>query len=229
MARNQTNSNDKLVESNAIARARLSPPADSVWEERIIAQVAAFNRIDTSSFPDTAFMVGQLTEKYLNRRELLKIEKAAENLLATSLTVYRENGFRKYSVFDYIDFDCGIITAKLNQSLKPHYLELKKQFAVRSLPEFKLLSSVYSQQIYRFLNSWAHLPEVTRPIQELYHATNPPQSTFGVYKNFKVRVLDVAHKEINDKTSLKYSWEPIKSGKSVIEIRFIFKHQEEGK
>lgn len=219
---------DRLAESNDIARAQLSPPADSVWEERIIAQVTAFNRIKDTEFPATAFMIGQLvnSKKKISTRQLTEIQKAAKKLASTTFTLFRsEESFRTYPVFAYVDYDCGIITAQLNPELKPHYLQLKKQFAIRSLPGFKNLSSVYSQQIFRYINSWGRMAEALVSIEELHHVTAAPISLRSNFANFKARVLDVAHKEINAKTNLKYDWEPIKPGRRVIKIRFIFKSQ----
>lgn len=226
MAKQARRKNDVVKESNAIARARLSPPADSVWEERIIAQVAAFNRVDDTEFPSTAFMVGQVVNspKKISTLQMSEIQKATQKLASTTFTLYRDrHSFRSYAVFSYIDFDHGIITAKLNQDLKPHYLELKKQFALRALPGFRELTSVYSQQIFRFLNSWAQLPEAIIPIAELHHVTTAPDSLKKDFRNFRLRVLEIAHREINAKTSMKYDWEPIKKGRKVIAIKFIFK------
>lgn len=225
MATKKRAENNRLAESNAIARAQLSPPAGSIWEERIIGQVAAFNRVLDKEFPDTAFMIGQLVNspKKISTRQMTDIQKAAESLIQTYFTVrYGWKKFRTYAVFDYIDFDSGIITAKLNPSLKPYYLELKEQFAIRSLPEFRELTSVYSQQLFRLLNSFARLTEAKIKIEELHHLTNAPPSLRSNFSNFKVRVLDVAHRDINAKTNLQFSWEPIKTGRKVTEIRFVF-------
>lgn len=224
MAKRQANTVDKVVEANAVARAQIAPTVDSVWEERIIAQVAAFNRTDDKEFPESAFMVGQvLNEQRISTVKLKKIESACEQLVQSFFKIKHGKNFELFPIFSYIKFTDGIVEAQFNPRLKPYYLELKQQFAVRSLPEFRKLSSVYSQQIYRFLNSWAKLGEATIPLEELHHATNPPPSIRDNYKNFKARVLEIAHKEITTKTSLKYDWEPIKQGKKVTAVKFIFK------
>ena len=49
-----------------------------------------------------------------------------------------------------------------------------------------------------------------------------PESHKKDYFNFKRRVLEKAHKDIHKHTSLKYEWEPIKRGRSVAGIRFVF-------
>ena len=47
-----------VKESNAIARAQLRPQAESVWEERIISQIVAFNRVDDTEFQKQIFFSG---------------------------------------------------------------------------------------------------------------------------------------------------------------------------
>lgn len=218
---------DKIVEANEIARAQLAPPAESVWEERIIAQIAAYIKQNDGEFPESAFLVGQIVDtKKVSNSQLREIEKASVRLVSSTFNIKKGKDFTIYAVFSFIKFEDGIISAKFNQDLKKYYYELEKQFAVRSLPEFKKLSSVYSQQIYRFLNSWSGLPEATIPIVQLHHAVNALDYLRGNFKEFRLRVLETAHKEINTKTALKYSWEAIKSGKKVTAIRFIFQQQD---
>jgi len=223
--RKKSTDDDVVKESNVIARAKLSPPANSVWEERIISQVVAFNRADEKEFPERSFMIGQVVNaKKITGAQIREIETASRRLAETTFTVYySQEKFRVFPVFEYIDYDHGIISAKLNQGLKPHYLSLKNQFAIRSLPEFRTLSSVHSQQMFRILNSWAGLPEAVIPVVELHNSTNAPESLRKDFRNFRVRVLEVAHREINEKTSLKFDWEPIKQGRKVTAVRFIFK------
>lgn len=225
--RKEKNTNESILvkESNAIARAQLSPPPNTVWSERIIAQVAAFNRIEQTDFPDTVFMIGRLVDhrKKVSTRQMKDIEKAAESLVKTTFTVfYGKKHFRTYSVFSYIEYDNGLLSARLNPDLKPHYLELKQQFAMRSLPEFQTLTSIYSQHIYRYINSIKNLSDTTRPIEELHVITGAPQSITSNFAFFRRRVLDVAHQEINFKTTLKFDWKPVKTGRKVTHIRYVF-------
>lgn len=214
-----------VKESNAIARAQLKPPSESVWEERIIAQVAAFNRIDDTEFPEAAFMIGQLVDgnKHIDGRTLEAINNACERLASTLYKVYyNRNKFDIFPVFSCISYDNGIISAKLNPELKPHYLQLRREFSIRSLPEFRRLSSIYAQQLYRFLCSIRALEDTTVDIEQLYFVTTAPESFTKDFYNFRVNVLEKAEREINKKTSLKYRWEGVKQGRKVVAVRFIF-------
>ena len=151
-----------VKESNAIARAQLRPQAESVWEERIISQIVAFNRVDDEDFPEADFMLGRLVDgrKKISGYVFQQIGKAVERLASTTYTIYHSR--KKYDIFPIfsrISYDNGIISAKLNPELKPYFLQLRREFSMRSLPEFRRLSSIYAQQIYRFLCSVRALEE----------------------------------------------------------------------
>lgn len=214
-----------VKESNAIARAQLLPPAESVWEERIIAQVAAFNRMDDTDFPEQPFMIGQLVDprKHIDGRTLAAISNACDRLAGTKFKIqYSRSHYRIYAVFSYIEYNDGIISAKLNQDLKPYYLQLRREFSMRSLADFRRLSGIYSQQIYRLLCSFRGLNSTDVPIERLYFVTTAPDSFKQNFKDFRRRILEPAEKEINKKTDLNYRWEPIKQGRKVVAVRFIF-------
>lgn len=214
-----------VKESNVLARAQLEPVAESVWEERIIAKIVSFNRVDSTEFPEQPFMIAQLVDgrKHLDGRTLMAISNACSRLASTKFRVqFSRNHFRIYSVFDYIEYDNGIISARLNQSLKSHYLQLKREFTMYSLPEFKQLSSVHGQQLFRFLASLRGLEDTTVPIEQLHFITAASDTLRSNFKDFRRRILEPAEKEINAKTSLKFCWEPIKTGRKVTAIRFVF-------
>lgn len=214
-----------IKESNAIARAQLRPQAESVWEERIISQIVAFNRMDDTEFPEADFMLGRLVDgrKKISGYVFQQIHKAVERLASTTYTIYHSR--KKYDIFPIfarISYDNGIISARLNPELKPYFLQLRREFSLRSLPEFRRLSSIYSQQLYRFLCSIRALQDTDIPIERLHFLTTAPDSFKQNFKEFRRRVLEPAEKEITAKTDLKYSWEPIRQGRKVVAVRFIF-------
>lgn len=214
-----------VKESNAIARAQLRPQAESVWEERIISQIVAFNRVEDEEFPEADFMLGRLVDgrKKISGYIFQQIGKAVERLASTTYTIYHSRRkFDIFPIFARISYDNGVISAKLNPELKPYFLQLRREFSLRSLPEFRSLSSIYSQQIYRFLCSIRALEETEVEIERLHFTTTAPESLKADFRKFRTRVLEPAEKEINSKTSLKFRWEPIKQGRKVVAVRFIF-------
>ena len=49
-----------------------------------------------------------------------------------------------------------------------------------------------------------------------------PESLKKNFKELRRWVLEKAHKDITGLTSLRYEWEPVKKGRAVVAVRFIF-------
>ena len=221
---NATNKN-YVKEANTLARATLYPPAESVWEERIISQVAAFNQSSDMDFPERAFLVGRLipNDKRPDGRTLQAINNACTRLAGTTFRLtFSPSHIRVYPIFAMVEYREGIISAKLNQELKPYYLQIQKEFTLRYIPEFRALSKIHSQQVYRLLASWAGKRVVEIPIEQLHEQTNAAKTQRKNFNEFSLKILLPAEKEINEKTTLKFHWEAIKQGRKVTAIRFIF-------
>jgi plasmid replication initiation protein len=201
------------------------PETGSLWDERIIAAIAGRNRTDEIEFREHIVDVKELsTPDGLSTSQYREIKKAITRLTRSYFQVLRRNGnFMNYPIFAKIGLEDGSVTGKFNPDLKEHYLELRKQFAMRSLPEFQALSSTYSQKLYRYLNSWRNEPETTVSLAELHETLATPPSFRKNFKSLRIRVLEVAHREINAETGLEFDWEPVKEGKrKVVAVRFIF-------
>ena len=152
-----------------------------------------------------------------------ELKKAAHSLLDQKLfRKIGKNGFQGYTLFATIIYENGIITGEFHQELKPFFLEVKKKFTRLSLNQYLKLPSVYSQQMFGFLQSWHDQPDIEVPVQELHEMLDTPESLRKDFRNFRLRVLEKAHKDITGLTSLRYEWEPVKKGRAVVAVRFIF-------
>jgi plasmid replication initiation protein len=218
--------NQLVKESNVVARAKIKPKTDSVWEERIISLLLARVRVGDKVFYEQTLSFEELNEgREMSSREHSEAKRAVDELgHKTYVMPYGWRGIDVYPIFQRILIDDkGNIRAKFNSELCEHFLELRKQFAIRSLPEFRQLSGTYAQQLFRFLNSWKSTVEVVVGIGELHEFLSTPPSFRENFKAFRMRVLEPVHKEISEKTSLSYMWEPIREGlRKVIAVRFSF-------
>lgn len=152
-----------------------------------------------------------------------ELKQAAHSLLDQKLfRKIGKNGFQGYTLFATIIYENGLITGEFHQELKPFFLEVKKKFTRLSLNQYLKLPSIYSQQLFGFLQSWHDQPEIEMPVSELHEMLNTPESFRKNFAEFKRRVLEKAHNDILKHTTLYYEWEPIKKGRSVVAIRFIF-------
>jgi plasmid replication initiation protein len=141
------------------------------------------------------------------------------------LTIRDSKGWTKYNVFSRCRYrrEEGILELGFHPDLKPHYLNLQGLFTEYNLLDYLLLPSIYSQRIFEILSSWADKPYVEISLHDLHNMLDTPASLRADFRNFRIRVLEKAHKDITGKTkSLYYNWEPIKNGRSVIAIKFHF-------
>ena len=218
-----------VKKSNAIARARWQP--ESIWEPRIIALVASKVRENDEDFHTYKIPVSELTgasDENLSGSQYQEIAKSISHLGKATIRIegITARNFRQYTIFAMCGYEDGHLIAGFHPDLKPHFLNLKAQFTAYNLFEYLLLPSSYSQRIFEILKSWSNTPEVVISVAELHDTLNTPESFRKDFRQFRIRVLEKAHKDITTHTSLIYEWEPIKKGRSVTEIKFVFsKHR----
>lgn len=153
-----------------------------------------------------------------------QIREAAYTLVDQKIEQRKhKNHFKVYTLFSTIEYENGIITGEFHADLLQFFLGLKKQFTRISLSQYLKLPSIYSQKLFSYLTSWAGTPEVTLSVSDLHVFLDTPESFRKNFAEFRRRVLDKAHKDITELTSLRYDWEPVKVGRSVEKIRFTFR------
>nr|WP_181718311.1 replication initiation protein RepM [Psychrobacter sp.]QJS05255.1 replication protein, Rep3 family [Psychrobacter sp.] len=83
------------------------------------------------------------------------------------------------------------------------------------------MDSIYSVRLYELLVQWKEAKKT--PMFELETFRNQLGIEVDEYKrmgNFKSRVLDLAVKEINEKTDIKISYEQVKKGRTIVGFKF---------
>lgn len=134
----------------------------------------------------------------------------------------KKNSFTVYTLFSKINYSDGVITGEFHKDLIPFFIAARGLFTRLNLQQYMKLPSSYSQKIFGFLKSWDDKPEATISVSELHEMLDTPESLREDFFNFRQRVLEKAHKDIHEQTSLRYDWEPIKQGRAVASVRFIF-------
>ncbi len=85
------------------------------------------------------------------------------------------------------------------------------------------LTSRYSYVLYLYLEKNHKIKSWNVSLDELKRILNCTSESYNEYKRFNDLILKKCYKEINDKTSLTYTYEPIKSGRKVTAIHFTIK------
>lgn len=126
--------------------------------------------------------------------------------------------------FINIKYHKGKVIGEFNPKLSELLLQLRGVFTQYNLIDYLSLPSIYSQRLFEILKSWSNVPsgEVTLPIKDLHHMLDTPPSCQSDFKAFRVRIIEKAYKDIHEKTSFRFEWQPVKAGRSVEAIRFTF-------
>ena len=131
--------------------------------------------------------------------------------------------FKKFHVVSISNYDSGILSIKIAEDMNNIFLQLKNRgnYTKYELVEFVTLTSVHAQRLYELLKQYQHTKHRKRNIEisELKTMLNIDDK-YKEYKDFRRHVLDIAKRQIEDTTTLRYQWRPIKKGRSYLEIEF---------
>ena len=214
---------------NELVRSKINLSGKTA--SRILACLVACIRHDETQFKD-AYTVP--IKSYLPDDEGGKVYKLAREACRelASATVETEwpdpdnpGGDPIYHVmpfFTSIKYRKGNVEAKFNKEMSGLLLQLRACFTQYNLMEYLTLPRIYSQKLFEILKSWSNAPEVVLSVAELHRLLDTPASLRADFRNFRLRVLEKAQKDIQEKTSLRFEWEPVKAGRSVEAIRFLF-------
>lgn len=167
-----------------------------------------------------------LPERVVGGKRYQDISKAADVLLEQKLErKLGKNGFAKYNLFSSIKYEDGILTGKIDSDLLPFFLTAKEQaglYTRLNFEQYVKLPSSYSQKLFAFLSSWKSNGTVEVSLDELHDLLQTPESFKKDFWQFRTYVLNKAHSDIHEHTSLRYEWEPVKKGRKMFHLRFVF-------
>jgi plasmid replication initiation protein len=113
----------------------------------------------------------------------------------------------------------GYVESCLNPEIKKLLLQLKESYTAITLEYALLLKSSYSGRIYDLLKQYEKIGERIIRIDDLRDMLDLG-TKYAKYPDFRRYVIEVAQKEINEKTDISYNWEAIKEGRKFASIKF---------
>lgn len=227
MAMKQLTLPGELVKkSNEFVRSRLK--LENATAGKIFTSIIACIRPEDKDFKDYEIPASALFRpEDKGGRSYALVRKALKSItgyvVEIDLSDEPEPDYVMYPLFTKASYKNGIVTAQVHPDLKPHFINLAGQFTQYNLLDYLVLSSIYSQRLFEILNSYEKTcPAKKLTLAELHFMLNTPDSLKQDFAQFRRRVLEPAHKEIIQKTRLEYEWKPIKNGRSIEAIQFIF-------
>lgn len=217
-------SHSVVTKSNALARAEIQT-IDSVLFGRLLNIFIAQIKREDEDFHDYKIPMVELMSNTRGGQYYDSIEKQAEKWLDIKVTMQID----PYNIYKYVLFNKihinrkdNTININIHRDLKPHLLQLKDHFTQFSLLEYLRLSTVRAQKLFELLSSWRNQEFFKIKIEDFHNIFDSEAYLRANFKEFRKKVLEIAHKEILQCTSLYFRWETETRGRGQKVIAVIF-------
>lgn len=216
-----------VVKHNAVVEARYHL---TVTEARIITFLTSKVQKDDEDFKLHTASVGELLELLkLGKDNYSALSEAIDRLMGRVIFIKQPDGKELKTHFvSRCEYDPATSTISLNHdpSMKPYFLQLKENFTKYQLENVLSLKSFYSIRIYELCKQYQVIGERTITIADLREILDIDKKKYKQYAHFRTRILEVAEREINEKTDISIKFEGIKFGKTTNKIKFFIKENQ---
>ena len=223
-------SSDLIVKDNALIRSRYHLTELEQRTLLLAIITARKENIEITPYTEIEVYASDYSEIYscsLNTAyEALKL--ASSKLFDRYFTYTQEQGKQLGKVksrwVQKITHFCNAkITIQLSADLIPFITDLEKNFTMYEIKQISNLNGAYAIRIYELCASWKNLRKKKSTLVELRDWLEIPKESYSRPYNFKQRVIKPSIDEINQKTDLNVSFEPIKKGRETIGFNFNIK------
>ena len=177
---------------------------------------------------DTELLTYQIPLSYFDfltenkNHNILKNESI--KLMEKVLEIDTSDGWLLVHWFSSIEYKRkeNIIECSIDSKLKPYLLQLKNKFKPYEIKYVMKMDSEYAMRIYELCKQYQDTFTKKREfeITELHELMKVPITYIQNFKNFRIKVLDIAVREINKHSDIKISYEAKKRGRAVFWIEF---------
>ena len=201
----------------------------SIHEQRLILAVLGQIRTDDTDTDFYKINIREIAELHglQNSKDLYaQIHSAGEQLLSKTLDISKGNKIIKVNWLNYIEYQEGegSVIVDFHKSLKPYLLQLKANFTQYQLSAVVNFKSAYSIRFYEFLKMRQNQGKggqffIRYSIFDLRDILEIAPHEYSNTKDFRVRVIEPALKEINVQSDLAIiDVQYVKQGRAINEI-----------
>jgi len=220
-----------VTQANQLIEARHTKPL-TAREQKIVLTMVSMIQPTDKDFMDYNISIREFHEMLglEGREKYTEIKEITKELMSKSVEIPKEDGswlFANWvSSAEYIKGE-GVIALSFSPKLLPYLLQLKQAFTSYQLSNILSLKSTYSIRLYELMKKWQHLGRWECPVDDLKLKLGISEGKYKQYGHFKSKALNVALKEINEKTDLLINVKEIKKGRKVVKIDFSIQHFKE--
>jgi plasmid replication initiation protein len=148
-----------------------------------------------------------------------QLREATESIGSRTFEIETPERLRQMWLFEYVDYvkGTGSFSVKINETAKPYFFELKNNFTAMQLKSVLNCSSKYAKRLYSIACQWRSVGTKRFEIKELKNMLGlidkKGNQQFERISDFKLKVLDVARKQISENTDIELEYELKKRGR----------------
>ena len=206
-----------VTKANALVEAsyRLS-----VSEQRIIALLASQIHPNDKDFKSYRFKVSDLETLIAERSRTQKglygqIKALTRGLIGKVLQIQESNSLLQVAWLSKARYRAGEVELGFAPELKPYLLQLKERFTSYKLLNVIKLRSRYSVRLYELCKQYEQYGQRSFELPELRKTLGIGDEEYPKWKDFRVNVLDLAKRELPQKTDIAFNYATRKQGRAV--------------
>lgn len=206
--------NKTILQHNAITSGRYDYSATMM---DILFMVLSSLEVGKSEYTIHVQDIELITGRKWNLKHL---REATETIGSRMFEIETAEKHRQMWLFEYVDYlkGTGSFTIKINDTAKPYFFELKNNFTAMQLKSVLNCSSKYAKRLYGLACQWRSVGfkrfEIVELKTMLGMIDKKGNEQFERISDFKISVLDIAKKQINEGTDIYFDYELIKQGRS---------------
>ena len=202
----------------------------TLTELKIIAKLSSMIQKEDDDITCYKFSLQKLLEELnLSSENYTHLIDSLDRLLTRIIIIKRldSNTFLKTTFLSSAEYflDDSTVELSFDKKLKSYLLQLKNNFTMYQFENVVALSSVYAIRIYELCKQYEKIKERIIDVVQLKKILEI-EDKYKKYNDFKKKVLEIAEREINEKTDIHISFEEIKTSRKVTSIKFNIEKKE---
>lgn len=148
-----------------------------------------------------------------------QVKKALKALRAKTIEYQTDEGWSATGIIEKpkIGFNTELVSFRLDKDIYDVFLNFSKGFSKYELSTAMKFESVYSMRFYELLYNQKHAIDFTiEYLKEMFQLKNK----YSRPSDFILNVVEIAKKELDNKSHFSFNYTPMKQGRKIHKIRF---------
>lgn len=212
-----------VVKSNALVEARYRL---SLQESHVILWLLSQIRAEDEDFKEHRLDIAEFAKMVEVRvdSQYSELRTITKNLIQRAMEIYNseKKEWLQISWLSSVVYQSteGCVLLCFDPRLKPYLLQLKEQFTKINISDTLKFKSIYAIRIFELLLQYEPIGKRKTTIEELRKYCGVKENEYREYSDFKVKAINRATTEINDKTIYDVGYREIKQSRKVASLEW---------